>query len=203
VAQSAIQAGHPVVQVRGAPPFSLPVRKKSRTPAPGGAAPKPDSGGPGAGGGCASGRGSGSLHEKRSEDAVRGSPRQSETVPEESLELPYPGVFFPPGRRLKRPSPPCLRVVAPPRVRRWQNPHPPGTRSGTPLAPDTNPCRYEPLRVRARPTPPPRTRCPGPASSAPSGRASRSDGSAHASDRAPCRPRSACARGRRRCRTAS
>ncbi|GGW37532.1 hypothetical protein GCM10010350_21420 [Streptomyces galilaeus] len=51
VAQSAIQAGHPVVQVRGAPPFSLPVREKSRTPAPGGAAPKPDSGGPGAGGG--------------------------------------------------------------------------------------------------------------------------------------------------------
>lgn len=52
-------------------------------------------------------------------------------------------------------------------------------------------------------TPPRRTRCPAPASSAPAGRASRSAGCAHGSDRAPCRPRSGCARGRPRCRTAS
>lgn len=51
--------------------------------------------------------------------------------------------------------------------------------------------------------PPRRSPCPGPASSAPAGRASRSAGSARGSGRAPCRPRSGCAPGRPRCRTAS
>lgn len=52
-------------------------------------------------------------------------------------------------------------------------------------------------------TPLPRSPCRGPASSVPAGRASRSGGCVPASDRVPCRPRSGCARGRRRCRTAS
>lgn len=52
-------------------------------------------------------------------------------------------------------------------------------------------------------TPPPRSPCRGPASSVPAGRASRSGGCVRVSDRVPCPPRSGCARGRRRCRTAS
>lgn len=52
-------------------------------------------------------------------------------------------------------------------------------------------------------TPPPRNPCRGRASSVPAGRASRSGGCVPASDRAPCRPRSGCAHGRRRCRSAS
>lgn len=51
--------------------------------------------------------------------------------------------------------------------------------------------------------PPRRSRCRGPASSVPAARASRSDGYARASGRAPCRPPSGCARGRPRCRSAS
>lgn len=58
-----------------------------------------------------------------------------------------------------------------------------------------------PPRRRVRPRP--RSPCRGPASSVRAARASRSAGSARGSARAPCRPRSACARGRRRCRTAS
>lgn len=52
-------------------------------------------------------------------------------------------------------------------------------------------------------TPPPRSPCRGPASSVPAGRASRSGGCVPASGRVPCRPRSGCAHGRRRCHTAS
>lgn len=75
----------------------------------------------------------------------------------------------------------------------------------------TEPCAVAPSCSRGRgrfagpyrPTPPLRSPCRGPASSVPAGRASRSGGCAPASGRAPCRPRSGCARGRRRCRTAS
>lgn len=52
-------------------------------------------------------------------------------------------------------------------------------------------------------TPPRRTRCCGPASSAPAARASRSGGCARVSGRVPCRPPSGCAPGRPRCRSAS
>ncbi len=65
--------------------------------------------------------------------------------------------------------------------------------------------RHAPVGRRRfrRLTPLPRSPCRGPASSVPAGRASRSGGCVPSSDRAPCRPRSGCARGRRRCRTAS
>lgn len=56
-------------------------------------------------------------------------------------------------------------------------------------------------RTQVRPRP--RSPCRGPASSVRAVRASRSAGCAHGSARAPYRPRSACAHGRRRCRTAS
>lgn len=60
-----------------------------------------------------------------------------------------------------------------------------------------------PVTAPSPATPPRRSRSGGPASSVPGGRASRSGGCVRGSGRAPCRPRSECARARPRCRTAS
>ncbi len=109
--------------------------------------------------------------------------------PQDTTRLGAPCAARWAGRAARRAAPPQRsgsgRTRRPPRcgTRRAQAPH----------------TRHPPAPV----TPPRRSRCRGPASSVRGGRASRSGGCVRGSGRAPCRPRSGCAHGRRRCRTAS
>ncbi len=138
---------------------------------------------------------------------LRRSGRGGRPVPESwpGLDLPALGRLFPPwlGCSLHAnleaavPRHVCAVFRHPARARREWTPSGASRAPGTRNPSRANPCLRNPL------TRPARTRWSGPASSAPAVRASRSGGCAHGSGRAPCRPRSACARGRPRCRTSS
>ncbi|SCD64089.1 hypothetical protein GA0115245_11158 [Streptomyces sp. di188] len=178
-------AGHPGVQVRGDP---LGETANSRARRPGGQAPDPAREVPAQGGWCV-----GTWRVGR--PGARGP---------EAFRLLGSYVLFPGPVGLKRRgtamfarSSATRRTLPAPLTR------PRGARPSRGTSGARSRGRPPRRRTDASVTPPRRTRWNGPASSAPAARASRSGGCARASGRAPCRPRSACARGRPRCRSAS